>query len=204
MNQSLIRDELELLDGLVDLAHRPRVIELGCGAAQLSRRLLERFPASEVTALEVDERQHAKNLASPQARLRFVQAGAQAIPFEDGCCDLALMLKSLHHVPLDLLDVALAEAHRVLRPDGLMMASLLGGLSCATAWLGATITSFAIHAGVQSASAARTRWLRACRFGFGLATPPMREGNSSGFSWDPILPKPARWRFMCPLAKIGW
>ena len=118
MNPPVIRDELGLLDGLVDLARHPRVIELGCGAAQLSRRLLERFEGTEVTALEVDERQHAKNLASPQARLTFVAAGAQAIPFEAGRFDLALMLKSLHHVPLDLLDQALAEVHRVLRPGG--------------------------------------------------------------------------------------
>ncbi len=123
MTPPLIRDELALLDGLVDLAAHPRIIELGCGAAQLSRRLLERFAGSKVTALEVDERQHAKNLAQPQARLNFVQAGAQAIPFGDGEFDLALMLKSLHHVPLDLLDAALAEVHRVLRPGGLLYVS---------------------------------------------------------------------------------
>ena len=123
MNPPVIRDELGLLDGLVDLARHPRVIELGCGAAQLSRRLLERFEGAEVTALEVDERQHAKNLASPQARLTFVAAGAQAIPFEAGRFDLALMLKSLHHVPLDLLDAALAEVHRVLCPGGLLYVS---------------------------------------------------------------------------------
>ena len=62
-------------------------------------------------------------LASPQARLTFVAAGAQAIPFEAGRFDLALMLKSLHHVPLDLLDRALAEVHRVLRPGGLLYVS---------------------------------------------------------------------------------
>ena len=123
MNPPVIRDELGLLDGLVDLARHPRVIELGCGAAQLSRRLLERFESAEVTALEVDERQHAKNLASPQARLTIVAAGAQAIPFEAGRFDLALMLKSLHHVPLDLLDAALAEVHRVLCPGGLLYVS---------------------------------------------------------------------------------
>ena len=36
-------------------------------------------------------------------RLRFVAAGAQAIPLPDASFDLALMLKSLHHVPLPLL-----------------------------------------------------------------------------------------------------
>jgi ubiquinone/menaquinone biosynthesis C-methylase UbiE len=123
MTLPLISDELDLLQSLVDLAHHPRIIELGCGAAQLSRKLLERFPACEVTALEVDERQHAKNLLTPQQGLSFVQAGAQAVPFGAESFDLALMLKSLHHVPLDLLDAALAEVHRVLRPQGLLYVS---------------------------------------------------------------------------------
>jgi len=123
MSVPLVSDELELLQSLVDLPRHPRVIELGCGAAQLSRKLLQRFPGSEVAGLEVDERQMAKNLARPQERLTFVQAGAQAIPFGDATFDLALMLKSLHHVPLGLLDQALAEAHRVLRPQGLLYVS---------------------------------------------------------------------------------
>lgn len=123
MSTRQVTDELELLAELVDLPAHPRVIELGCGAAHLSRKLLQRYPASTVTGLEVDARQMAKNLEQPQERLRFVNAGAQAIPFGDGSFDLALMLKSLHHVPLDLLDQALAEVHRVLRPQGLLYVS---------------------------------------------------------------------------------
>lgn len=123
MNARVVTDELELLQSLVDLAQHRRIIELGCGAAQLSRQLLQRFPGCEVTGLEVDERQHAKNLQRPQERLHFVPAGAQAIPFPDQSFDLALMLKSLHHVPLDLLDQALGEVRRVLRPQGLLYVS---------------------------------------------------------------------------------
>lgn len=123
MSTRLVTDELELLQSLVDLPQHPRIIELGCGAAHLSRKLLQRFSACDVAGLEVDERQMAKNRLQPQERLHFVQAGAQAIPFADGAFDLALMLKSLHHVPLDLLDQALAEVHRVLRPQGLLYVS---------------------------------------------------------------------------------
>ncbi|MDO9113510.1 MAG: class I SAM-dependent methyltransferase [Polaromonas sp.] len=119
----MITDELDLLQSLVDLNQHPQIIELGCGAAHLSRQLLARCPRCEVTGLEVDERQHAKNLLNPQQRLQFVQAGAQAIPFEAQGFDLALMLKSLHHVPLDQLRPALAEVHRVLRPEGLLYIS---------------------------------------------------------------------------------
>lgn len=119
----LIADELEFLSQQIDLPAHPRIIELGCGAAYLSRKLLARCPGCAVTGLEVDERQQAKNLANPAERLRFVSAGAEAIPFDDGQFDLALMLKSLHHVPLDKLDQALAEVHRVLRPGGLLYVS---------------------------------------------------------------------------------
>lgn len=114
---ALIDDELDVLAALVPLTGQ-RIVELGCGAAQLSRALLDRFPGSHVTALEVDERQHAKNLAAPRAGLEFIAAGAQAIPFPDASFDLALMLKSLHHVPLPLMSQALREASRVLRPGG--------------------------------------------------------------------------------------
>ena len=123
MPTPLFTDELDLLHSVADPARHPRIIELGCGAAALSRSLLTRFPACEVTALEVDARQHAKNLLNPHPGLHFVQAGAQAIPFGPHSFDLALMLKSLHHVPLDLLDTALAEVHRVLRPQGLLYVS---------------------------------------------------------------------------------
>ena len=123
MSMPLIRDELDLLAALVDLTQPRKIIELGCGAAQLSRQLLNRFTASEVIGLEVDQRQHAKNLLNPQQGLRFVASGAQAIPFDAASFDLALMLKSLHHVPLDEMGPALSEVHRVLKPEGMLYVS---------------------------------------------------------------------------------
>lgn len=116
-NHPLVDDELEVLAALVPLAGQ-EIIELGCGGAALARALLRRHPDSHVTGLEVDERQHAKNLGSPQPGLHFMAAGAEAIPFADASFDLVLMLKSLHHVPMPLMAQALGEAARVLRPGG--------------------------------------------------------------------------------------
>ena len=115
-------DELELLNALVPLQAQD-VIELGCGAARLARSLLKRWPQCTVTGLEVDAVQHTKNLANPQDRLSFVAAGAQAVPFADASFDLALMLKSLHHVPMAAMDQALEEVARVLRPGGFLYVS---------------------------------------------------------------------------------
>ncbi len=123
MTTTLISEELDLLQSLVDLTQHPRVIELGCGAAELSRKLLSQYPGTHVVALEVDERQHAKNLLNPMLGLQFVQAGAQSIPGLAEQFDLALMLKSLHHVPPEQMAQALAEVHRVLRPGGLLYVS---------------------------------------------------------------------------------
>lgn len=121
-NEALVDDELDVLAALVPIAGRD-IVELGCGAAKLARALLERHPDSRVTGLEVDESQHAKNLASPQPGLQFVAAGAQSIPVADAGFDVALMLKSLHHVPMPLLAQALTEVARVLRPRGHLYAS---------------------------------------------------------------------------------
>ncbi|MDL2338758.1 MAG: class I SAM-dependent methyltransferase [Pseudomonadota bacterium] len=113
----LVDEELDVLSELVPPAGLD-IIELGCGSAKLARTLLERHSGSRVTGLEVDERQHAKNIAAPQQGLLFAIGGAQAIPFPAASFDLVLMLKSLHHVPLPLLAQALGEAARVLRPGG--------------------------------------------------------------------------------------
>lgn len=118
----IITDELDLLASLVPL-EGASLIELGCGAAGLGRKLLARFAGARLTGLEVDERQHAKNIAEPAERLSFLAAGAQAIPLADAQFDGALMLKSLHHVPLDAMDRALEEVARVLRPGGWLYVS---------------------------------------------------------------------------------
>ena len=114
---ALYRDELDVLNELIPLDNQ-NIIELGCGAAGLARGLLKRFPGCRVTGLEVDQIQHAKNLESPQDGLTFLSAGAQEIPFPDASFDLAMMLKSLHHVPRPLMAQALGEAARVLRRGG--------------------------------------------------------------------------------------
>ncbi len=44
--------------------------------------------------------------------------GADEIPLPDASCDVVLMLKSLHHVPIARMDRAFAEMRRVLVPGG--------------------------------------------------------------------------------------
>lgn len=95
-------------------------LELGCGAAFTTRRLAESFPGLTITAMEVDRTQHDKNLAIddlPNVTFRF--GGAENIELPDASVDAVIMLKSLHHVPVDVMPTALGEIARVLRPGGL-------------------------------------------------------------------------------------
>jgi SAM-dependent methyltransferase len=97
-----------------------RVLELGCGKAEKTRMLAETGRIMEILALEVDDIQHARNLAAPPiARVHFAHGGAEAIPAEADSIDIVLMFKSLHHVPVPLMDQALCEISRVLKPGGI-------------------------------------------------------------------------------------
>jgi len=96
-----------------------RILELGCGGADLTRQLAQGGPGRHITALEVDEVQHAKNLQIPDLpNVRFELGGAQSIPASDASFDVVFMFKSLHHVPVALMGEALREIARVLAPGG--------------------------------------------------------------------------------------
>lgn len=112
-------DERNIYENLLPLegAH---ILELGCGRAEKTRAIAQGGKIGSITALEVDQVQHAKNLQiGDLPNVSFRLGGAEAIPTPDGEFDVVLMFKSLHHVPLDLMDRALAEIHRVLKPGGL-------------------------------------------------------------------------------------
>lgn len=118
MSVRIVTDELEFLASLVPL-RGARVLELGCGKAEFSRKLAQKGGVESVMALEVDRIQHRKNLEGPQVeRLVFGYGPAEAIPAPDAAFDGVVMMKSLHHVPMEHLDQALREVRRVLKAGG--------------------------------------------------------------------------------------
>ena len=115
--------ELEMMERILPLTDA-LVLELGCGRAWMTRRLAEDFPIRHLFATEVDPIQHEKNLAiADLPKVEFRYGGMQAIDLENASVDIALMLKSLHHVPAELMDQGFAELHRVLKPGGLVYIS---------------------------------------------------------------------------------
>ena len=117
-SQTVVINELDLLQSKLTLKNA-RILELGCGRAEKTQALAKTGLPQEIIALEVDHQQHAKNLQiGPIAGVTFALGGAQALPFEDNSFDIVMMFKSLHHVPVPLMETALAEINRVLKPGG--------------------------------------------------------------------------------------
>ena len=106
------------MDRLVDVAGR-RIVDVGCGDGGLARHLVAR--GAHVIALEPDPLQATTNRhALVDAGIRFLEAGAEAMPVEDVCADGVVFSMSLHHVPVGLMHDAISEARRVLKPGGFL------------------------------------------------------------------------------------
>lgn len=103
--------------GLQDQAS---VVELGAGPGFYTRELLRRFPALEVTALEIDPAYTARAkehlVAAERAKVRFETAPAAATRLLADSYDIAIARFLLTHVPDPA--AVVREMHRILKPGG--------------------------------------------------------------------------------------
>jgi ubiquinone/menaquinone biosynthesis C-methylase UbiE len=115
--------ESEIYNRLLSLDGK-HILELGCGSAEITRNIASSGVDRQITALEVDEIAHEKNLKiTDLSNVTFALAGAQSIPLQDESVDVVFMFKSLHHVPMELMDASMREIRRVLKPGGLLYVS---------------------------------------------------------------------------------
>jgi ubiquinone/menaquinone biosynthesis C-methylase UbiE len=101
-----------------------RVLEIGCGTANLAILAKRLNPTAEVVGIDPDPK------ALPRARkkahhaglqLEFREAFTEELPFPDGSIDKVLSAFMLHHIQADSRHTALREVHRVLRPGGSLL-----------------------------------------------------------------------------------
>ncbi|HTP23582.1 MAG TPA: class I SAM-dependent methyltransferase [Solirubrobacteraceae bacterium] len=115
MSREVISD-LSMLERLVPPEGQD-VVDVGCGGGALVRALTDR--GAHVTGVEISESQLAAAIEHDDGRgARYLVGRAEHLPFDDASVDIAVFMRSLHHVPQADLDAALAEARRVIRPGG--------------------------------------------------------------------------------------
>ena len=98
------------------------VLELGAGPGAASSFLRERF--SSVTSLDFSASFMSRlSRQSAQGAARVVQGDAAQLPFADETFHCVIAILMLHHLSSSALQAAaLAEACRVLRPNGVFLA----------------------------------------------------------------------------------
>lgn len=94
----------------------PRILELGAGHGQLSRKILEQHPTAAVTVSDVNPHSVAAMAASdlgehPRATVQTMDATAIDAP--DRSFDIAVFALSFHHLPPLLASRVIAEGTRV-------------------------------------------------------------------------------------------
>ena len=97
------------------------LLEIGPGPGLTTDLLRQRVP--QMTALEVDPHLAAAlKVRMLGTNVRVMEGDATKMPFEDHSFSAVIALTMLHHVPSPALqDKLLAEAYRVLRPNGIFI-----------------------------------------------------------------------------------
>lgn len=110
---------------LVDAAAPARVLELCAGTGYVSRLFAETHPDVEVHALDLSPEMLAvgrRKLARSAATIELVEGDASELPYPDGHFDVVMAAFGLHELPPPVRRRAIAEAARVLRGGGRLIA----------------------------------------------------------------------------------
>lgn len=117
-----------VFDHFTLLPRQGRILEIGCGPAELWRKNGDRIPEGwDITLSDFSPgmlQEASQQLQGIQGRFSFQQVDAQAIPFTNEHFDTVIANHMLYHVPDRA--KALAEIRRVLRSGGRFYAATNG------------------------------------------------------------------------------
>ena len=101
-----------------------RILDLGCTVGHNTGSWKDTYPDAEVHGIDVAApclRYALARAQSQQREIHFHQMNAEALDFPDASFDVVFSSMFLHEVPPKGLPQVFSEAHRVLRPGGLML-----------------------------------------------------------------------------------
>lgn len=108
-------------------------VDLGCGTAEPSLRVLQHFPQATGTCIDSEPGMlsiASKKLAAFAGRAEVLQGDMTCCEIPG--CDVVLSAKAVHHVPPDHLSALFARVRGALRPGGCFI--LYDAMSVGPAW----------------------------------------------------------------------
>jgi SAM-dependent methyltransferase len=106
---------LDQLTSLIDLDNLT-VVDVGAGDGKFARAFARR--GARVIGVEIDDAKVAIAKKAGHADVEIRLGRGEDLPVDDGSADLVCFMFSFHHVPDEVQERALLEAHRVLKPGG--------------------------------------------------------------------------------------
>ncbi|MEV6150440.1 class I SAM-dependent methyltransferase [Nonomuraea sp. NPDC052129] len=119
-----------------------QVLDLGCGRGMVLLLAAQRLRGGRATGIDLwsgkDQSGNAESVTRANAeaegvsdRVDLVTGDMRELPFEDGRFDVIVSSLAIHNIPTaEGRDQAVKEAHRVLRPGGLMLIADFRYTSC--------------------------------------------------------------------------
>jgi ubiquinone/menaquinone biosynthesis C-methylase UbiE len=98
-----------------------RFLELGSGTGSATRSVARAFPKAKITCLDLSYpyTKHAQKQLREFDRVECIQGDASELEFGDDRFDAVYSVFLFHELPPRVRELALEEARRVVRPDGI-------------------------------------------------------------------------------------
>jgi ubiquinone/menaquinone biosynthesis C-methylase UbiE len=100
------------------------IVDVGCTIGHNTLPWKQTFPDAEVHGLDIASSCLRYGHARAEAfgvPIHFRQACCDALPYEDGSVDIVFSSMFLHELPTNLIQAFFKEAHRILKPGGVLI-----------------------------------------------------------------------------------
>ncbi len=99
---------------------RLSLLDVACGTGRFLTSVKDNYPRLPVTALDLSRAylDRARGNLAPWGAKDFVEANAEAMPFDDGAHDVVTCIYLFHELPPKIRRVVAREIARVLKPGG--------------------------------------------------------------------------------------
>ena len=101
---------------IIDLYRASRLLDVGCGTGIFLKILEKKYPSVQLNGIDPNQAMLAKASEKLSSKVDLELGSAESLPYDSQSFDWLVLSNCLGHIKNQ--EVALSEAHRVLKDDG--------------------------------------------------------------------------------------